>query len=231
MPTRDKLKDPEQKRRPPSSPVAVLQQTRVSTLLVDRAYTLMELAEQLRPRTLDYWRKTIKWLVSNKPYLDWVDLLVGPVKPSGLRPTVGPKRYDQVLRRSEALYARLSAAIRDVIASPNYFTQGVRPDCTFGEIPRGSAHQLQIDLKNNTLSTSRGMIWQEVTIRRSHLTPGAGNTPHDDDRLIDRVSAIATAKKVSFHAAAFTIVDEIPGAGTTTSRVKRLVGREKPIGA
>ena len=94
------------------------------------------------------------------------------------------KRYDQVLRRSGILHTRLLTVIRDVIAAPDYLTQGVRPDGISAEVSRTVAHQLHIDLENGTLSTSRGMTLQES----DHLAwpaavPGKGNTPHRDYAL------------------------------------------------
>jgi hypothetical protein len=157
----------------------------VSALAADKAYTLLELAEHLQPRkrTLYYWRKTIEWLANNHRWPTWLDVMEKPLDGASRsarrwsRPSWresldelkqwGKKseRYDQVLRRSEVLHTRLLTVIRDVIASSDYLTQGVRPDGISAEVSRDIAHQLHIDLENSTLSTSRGMTWQEVTVR------------------------------------------------------------------
>ncbi len=157
----------------------------VSALAADKAYTLLELAEHLRPRkrTLYYWRKTIEWLANNHRWPTWLDVMEKPLDGASRsarrwsRPSWresldelkqwGKKseRYDQVLRRSEVLHTRLLTVIRDVIASSDYLTQGVRPDGISAEVSRDIAYQLHIDLENSTLSTSRGMTWQEVTVR------------------------------------------------------------------
>jgi hypothetical protein len=220
--------DPRRKKMLVASPV--------SALSVDKAYTLLELAEHLHPRTLYYWRKAIEWLANNHRLPTWLDIMG---KPPSWRESLDEmkhwgkksKRYDQVLRRSEILHTRLLSVIRDVIASADYLTQGVRPDGISAEVSRTVADHLRIDLENGTLSTSRGMTWQEVAIWRTPLIPGKGNTPHRDDALIEHVIAAVKKSKgaTSPRAAALTLAlaGKIPGGGTPDSLAKRIAAKAR----
>lgn len=69
-------------------------------------------------------------------------------------------------KRFNDLTNRIHRAVRNVVASTDARTEGVRPDGTLGEVPRTIAHQLKIDFDNNTLSTPDGaVIWRAVIVR------------------------------------------------------------------
>ena len=206
----------------------------VSALSADKAYTLLELAEHLHPRTLYYWRKAIEWLANNHRRPTWLDVMG---KPPSWRESLDEmkhwrkksKRYDQVLRRSGILHTRLLTVIRDVIAAPDHLTQGVRPDGISAEVSRTVTDHLRIDLENGTLSTSRGMTLQEVTIWRGPLVPGKGNTPHRDYALVEHVIAEVKKSKgaTSPRAVALTLAGKIPGGGTPESLAKRIAAKAR----
>ena len=223
----------------------------VSALSTD--YTLLELAEHLHPRTLYCWRKTIEWLANNHRLPTWQDAMG---KPPSWRESLNEmkhwgkksKRYDQVLRRSEVLHTRLLTVIRDVIASSDYLTQGVRPDGISAEVSRTVAHQLHIDLENGTLSTSRGMTWQEVTVRRgarsSFKAPPQwlrGRTGFDDVTVKTWMAAEIlkrrdTREQTDRDSIALAARDEFDGLGTVRSKElytaldKTLKGKRGPKG-
>lgn len=64
------------------------------------------------------------------------------------------------------LQSRLHIAVREIIASPNVTTRGIRPDGALVEVPRNIATQLKLDLENNILSTADGgVVWRAVVVR------------------------------------------------------------------
>jgi hypothetical protein len=152
-------------------------------LPADKPLSMLALARLRCQRTAYYWEKTNEWLANNRRDLPWLALSIESSRRPGSRwketwqdreaeSTAWireKKRHDQVMRRSKVLHAALVATVREVLASPNYISQGVCPDCTTAEVPRGIADQLQIDIANSILRTSRGMTWEEVNVRRRLL--------------------------------------------------------------
>jgi hypothetical protein len=191
VPTRDELNAGDRKRGASSSPVVPPRRALpLKDLPADKPLSLLALARIRCSRTARHWEKTVDWLANNREYPSWLGIAVDQ---AGQRPGSRWKetwedrlrwqrarlkqseRYDQVARRSEVLHVSLVAAVREVLASPGYLTQGEGPDCIPVEVPRGSAHQLMVDLANSSLSTSRGMTWEKVTVRRSQRRVGRKN--------------------------------------------------------
>jgi len=82
------------------------------------------------------------------------------------------------------LQSRLHIAVREIIASPNVTTRGIRPDGALVEVPRNIATQLKLDLAKHILSTADGgVVWRAVCCPHSCAFAGgrlgtepAGNT-------------------------------------------------------
>lgn len=186
MPTRDELNARERKQGASSSPVAPPRRALpLKDLPVDKPMSLLALAKIRCSRTTRHWEKSVDWLANNRRDPTWPDM----AKPPGQRWRETPadleaerelwwkkrKRYDQVMGRSKMLHGALVAAVREVLASPKYITQGEGPDFASVEVPPGRAYQLAIDLANSSLSTLRGMTWEKVTVRRSQRRGGRKN--------------------------------------------------------
>jgi hypothetical protein len=192
MSTREVLRDPvglgrseskttSRRGKPPLFDVVPHDLTRrgkpITDLSADKAYTMLELVEHLRPLTLYHWRKATEWLSeeADREY-GWGGWKRRPLELTellALSRSVRLPRHEQLRRRCALLFAGLRRAIQDAIASPHCAVKGIGPDSNPVEIPRELGPQLKINLEKNTLTTlDGGIVWRGIMVRR---IPSAGD--------------------------------------------------------
>jgi hypothetical protein len=136
-----------------------------SSRLGKQGYTLESLARRLEPRAYEEWKTERQDRVRNS-FPGAVERHEFPAYLADLRYGTDFSWMTREERRFNDLTDRIRRAVRDVIASTDACTEGVRPDGSLGEVPRTIAQQLKIDFDNNTLSTpDGGVVWRAVIVR------------------------------------------------------------------
>jgi hypothetical protein len=137
--------------------------------LGNEQYTLGQLAFRLEPEIYRDWKATVearrKEAVFGSSFPSW-ERSQAAAYLADLQHGTCHSQFTKDERQFNELLTRLHSAVRQVIASTDYCTQGIGPAGTMIDVPHGMAHQLKIDLEANTVSTQDGgMIWRGVMVR------------------------------------------------------------------
>ncbi|MGZ5909210.1 MAG: hypothetical protein ACXWLB_05000, partial [Reyranella sp.] len=147
------------------------------TNLGDKPYSLDALGAQLDPKTHREWKKALN--ARAEAFLKGESGMGSSFRRSATRTItdllyrVEPNEVQKQQARIDTALAKLNILLGDIIASDDYRTEGIGPAGTMVDVPRRIAHQLKIDMQDNTLTTlDDGMIWRAVTVRGNASVEG-----------------------------------------------------------
>ena len=158
--------------------------------LGDKPYSLDALGAQLDPKTYQEWKEALN--ARAEAFLKGESGMGSTFRRNATRTItdllnrVEPNEEQKQQRRIDTALGKLKSQLGDIIASDDYCTRGIGSAGNMVDVPRGIAHQLKIDMQDNTLSTpDGGVIWRAVTVRPSApaMPDHDGAKPVSDDSL------------------------------------------------